>query len=121
MSALLYQNPVSAHYARPTGRTRGYTLHPLTLATYRQALYLFALDVEEDKVKTFAVDRFRNFERQRNQHFEYPEDYDPKALISGSFGIFGGEEREVVLRFNQRVAPYVRERIWHRSQQLEEL
>lgn len=121
LSALLYQNPVQAHYARPSGRTRGYTLHPLTLATYRQALYLFALDVEEDKVKTFAVDRFRNFERQRRTHFEYPPDYDPKRLVSGSFGIFGGDPREICLRFNARVAPYIRERIWHHSQVLEEL
>jgi len=119
LTALLYQNPARAHYAKPTGRTRAYLLHPLTLATYRQGLYLFALDVEEGKVKTFAVDRFRHFERLRKDKFDYPEDYDPKELVGDAFGIIGGKQSEVTLRFRRRASPYVRERVWHRSQQVE--
>ena len=34
------------------------SLEPLTLAVYRQGLYLFARDVTEGRVKTFAVERF---------------------------------------------------------------
>ncbi len=121
LSALLYQNPVKALYAKPTGRTGRYTLNPYTLATYRQGLYLFALDVDAGVVKTFAVDRFRHFSRIRGEHFEYPDDFHPGSLVEHSFGIFGGEPQEVVLRFDQRAAPYVRERIWHKSQVVEEL
>jgi predicted DNA-binding transcriptional regulator YafY len=116
LSALLYQNPASAHYARIGGPTRRYTLHPYTLATFRQGLYLFALDVEEDKIKTYAVDRFRHFERARGEHFEIPEDYRPSDMVSDSFGIIGGPLRDVVLRFNRRASPYIGERIWHHSQ-----
>ena len=122
LSALLYQNPAVGHYAKPGSSTGRYALHPLTLATYRQSLYLFALDVEAGFVKTFAVDRFRHFERARGQHFVYPSDYDPAALVRDAFGIISGPETaRVALRFHRRATPYVKERIWHLSQQVEAL
>ncbi len=119
LSALLYQNPATARYARPQGPVRTYRLQPLTLATYRQSLYLFALDEEEGKIKTFALDRFKSFKRKRKEHFSYPTDYDPRTLISDCFGITGGGVVDVVLAFGPREAPYIRERVWHRSQTVE--
>jgi predicted DNA-binding transcriptional regulator YafY len=121
LSALIYQNPAEALYARVGGRTKSYRLHTLTLATYRQGLYLFALDVKEGKIKTFAVDRFRHFSRIRGEHFDYPEDHDPTTMLQDAFGIIGGEVQDVILRFNRRASPYVRERIWHQSQVLTQL
>lgn len=118
LTALIRQNPADAYYARLNGPTKHYLLHPYTLATYRQGLYLFAFDVEAERVKTFAVDRFRGFRRQRGEHFEYPDDYDPRSLFADAFGIITGPVHNVVLRFNRRAAPYVNERIWHDSQKL---
>ena len=116
LSALLYQNPARAHYARVGSPTRAYHLHPYTLATYRQSLYLFALDVEENKVKTFALSRFRNFERVKGERFVLREDYQPEDVIKDSFGIMGGPVRQVSLLFNRRAAPYIKEQRWHASQ-----
>jgi predicted DNA-binding transcriptional regulator YafY len=119
LSALLYQNPSEAHYAKIGGRTRRYRLHPYTLATFRQGLYLFALDEDENRVKTFAVDRFRHFERERGARFEIPDDYHPSQMVHRAFGIIQGPLRTVVLRFNRWSSPYITERIWHESQVLE--
>jgi predicted DNA-binding transcriptional regulator YafY len=120
LSALLYQNPASAHYAKVAGPTKRYALQPYTLAVYRHGLYLIARDVTDDKLKTFAIDRFRHFERHRGEHFEYPDDYRPDSLDRDAFGIMGGgEPLPVVLRFNRRVSPYIRERIWHPTQSIE--
>lgn len=116
LTALLYQNPARAFYARLTGPTRQYLLHPYTLVTFRQGLYLFALDVESDKVKTYAIDRFRAFERVRNEHFTFPEAYDPQEMVKDAFGIISGPVKDVVLSFRRSAAPYIRERIWHHSQ-----
>lgn len=120
LSALLYQNPATAKYARLQGPVRTYRLRPLTLGTYRQSLYLFALDEEEGKIKTFALDRFKAFKRKRKEHFDYPADYDPKALIAESFGITGGPVMDVAVAFGPKEAPYARERIWHKSQAVED-
>lgn len=119
LSAVVYQNPATAFYAKVGGTTRRYHLEPLTLAIYKQGLYLFARDTgAEGRIKTFAIDRFRSFRRARGEHFEYPDDYDPQGLFANSFGIIGGRPREVVLRFHRRVAPYIQERVWHPSQEL---
>ncbi len=119
LSALLYQNPARAHYARLGQRQKRYHLHALTLATFRQGLYLFAFDVDAGKIKTYAVDRFRHFERIRGQHFTYPEGYDPHKLVEDCFGIMGGPIALVELHFGRRAAPYVQERVWHHSQTVE--
>ena len=122
VSALLYGNPADAEYApasRGIGRT--YRLEPLTLAVYRQGLYLFARDVNEDRVKTFAVERFARFSRLRRDRFAYPDDFDPRAHIQHAFGITGGEPVDVVATFAHEVSPYVRERRWHVSQRVEVL
>ena len=119
LTALLYQNPARAFYARLTGPTRQYLLHPYTLVTFRQGLYLFALDVESDKIKTYAIDRFRAFERVRSEHFTFPDGYDPQELVRDAFGIIAGPVKDVVLSFRRSAAPYIRERIWHHSQVME--
>jgi predicted DNA-binding transcriptional regulator YafY len=118
LTALLRQNVSDAMYARAGGQLRAYTLEPLTLAHWRQGLYLFARDLDAEIIKTFAVDRFRVFKRQRGVHFEYPKGFDPTALVEDCFGISGGTVQEVHLRFSRSVAPYVRERIWHKSQRI---
>jgi predicted DNA-binding transcriptional regulator YafY len=119
LSALLYQNPATARYARPQGPVRTYKLRPLTLATYRQSLYLVAVDDDEDKIKTFALDRFRSFKRKRKERFDYPTDFDPRSLIADCFGITGGSVVNVELAFGPREAPYIRERVYHHTQTVE--
>lgn len=121
VSALLYNNPADAEYRRLKSVSKFYRLEPLTLSTYRQGLYLFARDVAEQKIKCFAVERFVRFSRLRRERFEYPEDYDPKSEVATGFGITSGPAEEVVAVFTPAVAPYVRERTWHRSQKMESL
>lgn len=41
--------------------------------------------------------------------------------LDPSLGLGNGRPERVVLEFSPRVAPYVRERAWHKSQQIEEL
>jgi proteasome accessory factor B len=116
LSALLYTNRADATYRAARGHAREYLLEPLTLATYRQGLYLFARDAEEERVKTFAVERFQDFSRRRHEKFEPPADWDPRAFVADAFGITVGDPRTVVVRFSPAVAEFIRERRWHRSQ-----
>jgi predicted DNA-binding transcriptional regulator YafY len=121
VSALLYSNPADAEYRSARGFGKVYRLEPLTLAIYRQGLYVFARDVAEDRVKSFAVERFVRFSRLRRERFEYPAAYDPHALVADSFGITSGEAEQVVARFVPEVALFIRERTWHPSQRVEVL
>ncbi len=119
VTALIYENVCRARYTKPNGVSKDYELDPLTLATYRQGLYLFARDRTADQVKSFAVERFVRFSRLRMENFQ-PIDFDPEAYVSDAFGIISGPPVTVTARFDKSVAQYVRERTWHPSQELEE-
>ncbi len=119
LTAILRNSPVTLHYRKLDGHTRLYDLHPYTLAIYRQGLYLFAYDEDARQVKTFALDRIREVRRVRGRTFELPADWDPDAYIEHAFGIISGRPQRIVLDCSPAIAPYIRERAWHRSQQIE--
>lgn len=121
VSALLFSNPADAEYRPLRGVAKVYRLEPYTLGVYRQGLYLFARDVGEGRVKTFAVERFVRFSRLRREHFPYPSDWHPAQTTRDAFGIFGGTPESIVARFTADAAPYIRERNWHASATLEPL
>jgi len=116
ITALVYNNPLEARYRKASGVQGSYVLHPYTLATFRQGLYLFAFDVEAGRVKTFAIERFVDMVRRRRDHFELPAGWKPEAHIAHAFGIISGPPHEVVLAVNEDVTAYLRERTWHPSQ-----
>ena len=121
VSALIFSNPADAEYRALRGPGKVYRLHPYTLAVYRQGLYLFALDLAEDRVKSFALERFVRFSRLRREHFPSPESWRPLDMLRDSFGIIGGTPERVAARFSPDAAPYVRERRWHPTAAIEPL
>lgn len=121
VTALVYANPLEARYKSPTGVETQRLLHPYTLATFRQGLYLFALDVEANSVKTFAIERFVDVVRRRTEHFALPQGWRPEAHIAHAFGIISGPPDDVAIAFTERQTAYVRERTWHPTQTLRTL
>ncbi len=116
ITALVYTNPVVGRYRKPNGVEKRYNLHPYTLATYRRGLYLFALDESEQRVKTFAIERFTELSRRRGERFAYPHGWSPRAHLAHAFGIISGDPEEVVLAFAPGTSAHIRERTWHPSQ-----
>jgi proteasome accessory factor B len=74
-----------------------------------------------DQIKTFAVERFSRFSRLRMEKFQHPTGYDPEAYVHGAFGIIQAPPESVRAVFEPKVAPYLRERRWHHTQENEEL
>ncbi len=58
-------------------------------------------------MRTFSLDGFREIERGKRDHFEYPKDYQPSQLVEGSFGLF-----------EAKVGRFVRRRLWHPTQKI---
>ncbi len=52
-------------------------------------------------------------------HFNRPADFNLEDHLAHSFGVFQGQDQvHVRVRFDRRVARYVQESSWHKSQQL---
>lgn len=123
LRSLFYCRKVRLAYVALDGEDpKSHVLCPLTLATWRSALYLVGAYQPAGKPYLFAVDRIASAEPD-GERFRYPppQIYDPADLFEGSFGIWQDPEGaivEVILRFAPRpwLHRYLRERTWHPSQ-----
>jgi len=94
---------------------------PYHLANINGEWFLFAFDHLRNDLRTFVPSRIRNI-RPTGKTFERRGKFSLEERLRGSFGVLSGRGKfEVVIRFHERVADYVREKKWHKSQQLREL
>ncbi len=120
VDATLHQRQVDvAYYSFNSRKTKAYTLDPYRLVYYHGGLYLYARAHEHGEVRTFAIERIERIGVLETT-FEIPKDFNVSEYARGAFGIAGGKAEEVVLEVDAAVAAYVRERVWHESQRVEE-
>jgi predicted DNA-binding transcriptional regulator YafY len=94
---------------------------PYHLANINGEWFLFAYDHLRDDLRTFVPARIKAV-RSTGKIFERRKKFSLEERLRGSFGVQSGHgEYDVVIRFHERVADYVREKKWHESQQLREL
>jgi predicted DNA-binding transcriptional regulator YafY len=83
-------------------------------------LYVIGYDDWAHDLRTFKLERLERAERLP-ETYTIPHSFDAAAYLSDAWGIMsGGEPVDIELRFSTRVATYIRERIWHPSQELDE-
>lgn len=107
------------YYSLSSRRSKSYTVEPYRVVYHHGGLYLYARVAEYGEVRTFAVERISRLE-VLDQAFQAPKDFDVSAYARGAFGITAGRPEPVELLFAAPVADYVRERVWHESQSLDE-
>jgi predicted DNA-binding transcriptional regulator YafY len=120
IDATLHQRQATLRYFSFSSRRRkDYTVDPYRVVYYHGGLYLYARVHEYGQVRTFAVERIEQL-TVLDSEFETPADFDASEYARGAFGITGGAPELVEVAFDAEIAGYVRERIWHESQTLEE-
>ncbi len=84
------------------------------------AWYVFAYCHWRKEIKIFALDRVGAI-KGTGRCFEVAPDFSPEEFMADSFKIERGEPVEVAIRFAPEQARYVRGKVWHPSQTIEEL
>ena len=80
--------------------------------------YLLASNTAAGRTETFALSRCRSL-AGTGQHFSPPPGFDAKTFFKDAFGISQADQPwKVRLLFGREVATYIRERVWHPSQQM---
>jgi proteasome accessory factor B len=119
LEATLHLRATSMRYhSVSSGRVKDYLVHPYRLAFAQGGLYLLAYVPEYKAVRTFAVDRIASVSLEK-QTFTVTQPVG-EDVFAHSLGVNTGPPEQVEILFDARVAPYVRARVWHSSQQLEE-
>jgi predicted DNA-binding transcriptional regulator YafY len=119
--ATAHRQQLELTYRKPGGKqTEPRLVDPYHLANINGEWFLFAYDHARKDIRTFVPARV-HAARPTGKTFERPQKFSLEKRLRDSFGVFSGQgEFDVVIRFNARVADYIREKKWHESQQLRE-
>jgi predicted DNA-binding transcriptional regulator YafY len=120
MSAILGRRRVRMRYhSFSSKKLKEYVVEPYRLAYAQGSLYLQAFVPEYGEMRTFAAQRIE--QATALEETFSPVADSPAGVFPHSIGAFSGSPEVVVLDFTAAEAPYIREREWHPSQQIEEL
>jgi proteasome accessory factor B len=120
--ATAHRQQLELAYRKPgRQRTEPRLIDPYHLANINGEWFLFAWDHARKDIRTFVPARMQAA-RPTGRTFERSQKFSLEKRLRDSFGVHSGEGKfDVVLRFDSRVADYIREKKWHESQQLREL
>ena len=116
LEATLQHRRVTMRYdSLSSNREKEYVLEPYRLVFGQGSLYVLGFVPEYGAVRTFAVDRIAqvSLTEERFEPLDLPED-----AFAHSLGVTQGTPEAVEVRFAPKIARYVRERVWHPSQQI---
>jgi predicted DNA-binding transcriptional regulator YafY len=109
-------------YRKPARRaTETRIVDPYHLANINGEWFLFAHCHLRRDIRTFVPARIQSL-TPTGKTFVRPQKFSLEKRLRDSFGVHSGQgEFEVVIRFDDLVADYIREKRWHPSQVLREL
>jgi predicted DNA-binding transcriptional regulator YafY len=90
---------------------------PYKIWFFNGTFYLIGHCHVRDEVRIFALDRIKML-HQTKDAFEIPEDFSLDEFVGPSFGVFQGEPIKINIWFSPDVAGYIKEKIWHESQEI---
>jgi len=121
LTALLREERLEIRHESIDKGKRRVLFEPYTLVVYKKGLYLAGLSHAhgpQGKVRTLALDGFRDVGWRRGDAFPYPPDFHPSSLAEGAFGLIKGPPAVARIFFTDKVARYVTRRLWHPSQKV---
>lgn len=97
--------------------TRGVVIEPYFLKIFRQRWYVTGLNVRDNAIKTYALDRMSDVSLDEST-FAIPADFDAEEFVSEAFGIVftKGKAHRVAIKADARQAKYLRALPLHQSQ-----
>jgi predicted DNA-binding transcriptional regulator YafY len=116
VEATLQQRRVTMRYhSFSSNREKTYVLEPYRLLFGQGGLYVIGMVPEYGELRTFAVDRIEqvSLTEERFEPLELPDD-----AFAHSLGVNQGTPEKIEVLIAPKLARYVRERIWHPSQQI---
>ena len=119
IDALKQNHPIrfSYHPYTRTLPTHGIEVEPYFIKLFKQRWYLVGWNVEEKRIKTYALDRMKDL-IVLPETFVLPDDFDAQTYFKDAYGIVvtQSDVRKVVLKVDSRQAKYFTALPLHPSQ-----
>ena len=117
-ATLHFRVTTMTYHSVSSRRVKEYVVHPYRLAFAQGGMYLLAYVPEYKSIRTFAIDRITSVTLEK-QTFTPKQDIGAD-VFANSLGVNTGPPERVELEFAADVAPYIRARVWHASQDVRE-
>jgi predicted DNA-binding transcriptional regulator YafY len=116
LDATLHHRRASMRYrSLSSGREKDYAVEPYRLVFSRGGLYLFAFVPEYREIRTFALERILSLSLSEERFEPVELEEEPFAH---SLGVHQGPPERIEIAFEPSIAPVVKARTWHASQQV---
>ena len=104
------------YHSFSSDREKEYQIDPYRLVFAQGGFYVIAYVPEYRELRTFAVERIQalSIMEERFEPIDLPAD-----AFANSLGVNQGTPERIEILFEPRIARYVRDRVWHASQQIE--
>ena len=116
-ATLQHRRAVMRYHSFSSDREKEYLIEPYRVVFAQGALYVVAFVPEYRQTRTFALDRIKSLSVTEDR-FE-PADTEEDAFAH-SLGVHQGLPERIEIAFEPRIARYVRERLWHASQEVQD-
>jgi predicted DNA-binding transcriptional regulator YafY len=90
---------------------------PYRVMFFDSTFYLIGLCQLRGEVRMFVLDRIKMV-RVTDETFEVPSDFDLKTYMQSPFRVIHDKPVDVKIQFDRSVAGYIREKIWHHTQEI---
>jgi len=98
-------------------KVKNFKIDPLHFFENQGGLYILVNTTTFGDIRTLAVERVQHL-KKTGESFEYPEVFDPEALLESAFDIVCGDPVKVKVWFSPGQARYMKERKWSKSQEI---
>jgi predicted DNA-binding transcriptional regulator YafY len=116
-ATLLHRRAAMRYASASSQRTKEYVIEPQRIAYADGGIYVLAWVPEYGQMRTFAAERVETLA-------VLDEQFEPRPLpidaFGDSLGVNTGTPEPIVLEFEPETAPFIREREWHKSQQIQD-
>jgi predicted DNA-binding transcriptional regulator YafY len=112
-----------SYYSYSSNAVSERVIDPYALTYRRRAWYLVAFCHERKDTLLFRTNRIKTLE-YTGKTFSRPSNFSLKEYMAKSWQAmrgYKGEETEVVVKFDPRIAPLIKEVDWHPTQRIEDL
>jgi len=90
---------------------------PYRIWFFNGTFYMIGFCHMRGEVRISALDRIKML-HETKETFEMPENFSMEEFMGQSLGVFKGKPVSVKIWFSPEVADYIKEKIWHESQEI---
>lgn len=116
-AALHHKTIEIVYYTMSRKKENRRRVDPYRVWFFNGTFYLIGRCHMREEVRIFALDRIKML-HETSETFDVPEDFVLEDFMESSFGVYQGEPVHIRVWFHPDIAGYIKEKIWHESQQI---